>query len=789
MKKGRSDFRGSRGRSGSVWLICTCCFLFSCTATSFLGNDEAFYNGASVKLRPHEKVKNKKSIRTKLETLVEPDPNTKILGMRPGVWLYFVTGEPEKPKGLRSWIKRKLGEPPVLMKDVNPERVTNNLQGTLFNDGYFESQVNYSLHQKSKKGYVDYEVDLYPAFLVNKINYPEDSIFTPLVEEIKRESLLETGRQYRLEMMKAELGRIEMLLENFGYYYVDDRYFLFEADSTVGNRKVDLTLTVLPGIPDRVKRKYVLKSINVVNDFYLHNDSSAVPRKTTNVGEYQYSSTNGSFRPKIITNVINLRTGALYRQQDHNYTISHLMGLGTFKFVNIKYNESEDSVNALDAHIYLTPLRKKSIRLETQVVSKSNNFLGPGIGVTFTNRNFLGGAERFEINLSGSYEWQISNKQNTPINAVELLTEASLSVPRMLLPFKINTYSKKYLPQTKFKVGLDFQRRIGYFQMNSLNVGYGYLWRETTTKSHELFPVEVNYVKISRKTPAFQELLDNNPTLANSFQNQFIPAMRYSFTLNTQLKEQDAEVFERRIISESNFYFRGNVSFSGNLLHLIKNNTGSSGEEPPYDFLGQPYSQFILGDVDFRHYWQIDRRNRLVTRLAIGAGYAYGNSSTLPYIKQFASGGSSSIRAFPARSIGPGTYNVYEDPDYNEEYFIDQRGDIRLEGNAEFRYDIFKTIKGAVFLDAGNIWLWKDDGQRDGAVFMKETFLKELAVGTGLGIRLDFNFFILRFDLAFPLRKPYLPDGDRWVLDEIDFGSKTWRRDNLILNIAIGYPF
>jgi outer membrane protein assembly factor BamA len=208
-----------------------------------------------------------------------------------------------------------------------------------------------------------------------------------------------------------------------------------------------------------------------------------------------------------------------------------------------------------------------------------------------------------------------------------------------------------------------------------------------------------------------------------------------------------------------------------------------------------PYSQYVKGDIDFRYYWQFDLHNKLAARLIMGVGYAYGNSTTLPYIKQFSIGGSNSIRAFPARSVGPGTYNVRTDPNVTTQ-FIDQRGDIKLEGNIEYRFDIVKILKGALFLDAGNIWLMKADPineenggvDRSGGVFHKNTFLNELAVGSGMGLRFDFSFFVLRLDVAFPLRKPYLID-DPWVVDDIDFGSKTWRKDNLVFNIAIGYPF
>jgi outer membrane protein insertion porin family len=205
--------------------------------------------------------------------------------------------------------------------------------------------------------------------------------------------------------------------------------------------------------------------------------------------------------------------------------------------------------------------------------------------------------------------------------------------------------------------------------------------------------------------------------------------------------------------------------------------------------MGSPYSQFVRGEVDFRHYLQISEKSQFVSRINMGVGYAFGNSVTMPYIRQFAVGGSTSLRAFPARSIGPGTYNVRQSNSENRTLFIDQRGDVKLEGNAELRYPISNTIKTAIFMDAGNIWLIREDDQRPGGQFDKKKFVNELAVGTGAGLRLDFNFFVLRFDLAFPVRKPWLSEGNRWVFDQIDLGDRNWRRENLILNIAIGYPF
>jgi outer membrane protein assembly factor BamA len=468
------------------------------------------------------------------------------------------------------------------------------------------------------------------------------------------------------------------------------------------------------------------------------------------------------------------------------------MDLGAFKFVNIQFEEVHPDSSWLNTNIFLTPLKKKSIRAEFQAVSKSNNFVGPGIQVTFTNRNFLGGSELFQLKGNTSYEVQVSRRVGGALNSFELGLESSLTVPRFITPIRIDYSSKKYLPKTDFRVGGNVQNRVGFFRLNSLNVGAGYLWRESESKSHELFPVDINYVRTDNTSKGFDELLDRNTFLSNSFQNQFILGSRYSYTLNTQMRDDQVLEFEERKYKTHSFYFNGNVQVAGNTTSgLQKAFNRESGE-----IFGSPYSQFVRGDVDFRYYLQFNLRSKLASRIVIGSGYAYGNSTTMPYIKQFSIGGSNSIRAFQARSIGPGAFNIREQLKVPQEdgdaapVFIDQRGDIKLESNVEYRFDIIKSFKGAVFVDAGNIWLWKTDTTRmPGGAFDGKTFLKELAVGTGFGLRFDFSFFVLRFDLAFPIRKPYLPESDRWVFDRINLRSSDWRKENLILNIAIGYPF
>ncbi|MEJ7646320.1 MAG: BamA/TamA family outer membrane protein [Chryseolinea sp.] len=706
--------------------------------------------------------------------------------MRIGVWFYFIGGDNPKKKGLKAILRKKFGQPPVLMKDVAPERIAKVLSGQLNNEGYFRSTASHEIKTNKKESVVIYTVKLMPPYVLDSIHYPrpKDSVYSAILRTVEIESLLKQRQRYKLERLQAEQERIEEVLENYGFYYFDDRYLIFEADSTIGEQKISLDLKMEPGIPQRAKRIYTLNNINVFPNYSLTRDSLIHDSDTTVVNNFNYIDNVHNFRPKVITDVINLKKGETYSREAQDLTLSHLMGLGVFKFVNIKFAETNTDSSLLDANIYLTPLRRKSLRAEAQAISKSNNFVGPGISGSFTDRNFLRGAELFQLKLTTAYEFQLSRQNEGPLNSFEMGLESSLTIPKFVSPIRINYNSRKYLPKTIIKLGFNFQNRVNYYRLNSLNAGYGYIWRESEAKSHELYIADISYVRTDKKSEEFVSRVNANPVLAASFADQFIIGTKYSYTVNTQLREDPMDKYEKRKFRVHNFYFNGNVDIAGNLLSLVQKTTRPNAEQP-YQLFGSPYSQFVKGDVDFRHYWQFDEHNKLVSRIVVGAGYPYKNSKTLPYIKQFSIGGSNSIRAFQARSVGPGTYNVKEDT--LGTLFIDQRADLKLEGNVEYRFDIIKALKGAVFVDAGNIWLIREDSTRAGGQFHANTFLNQLAVGTGVGLRLDFSFFVLRLDTAFPIRKPY--EKDKWVIKDIDFGSRAWRRENLVFNIAIGYPF
>jgi outer membrane protein insertion porin family len=773
-------------KNASVF-IAALLFLSGCSARKFLKANETFYAGAKIKFDTQgRRIGRQRVLENEMEDYITPKPSAKIFGMRPGVWFFYAGGDGKK--GVKKLMKTKLGKPPVLLKDATPDHTAKLLEGYLYNEGYFKSKVAHSVETKRKESTVVYTIRLERPFVLRDITF--DSIRLPLSKLVWERSLLKPEQRYQLGRLEAEQKRIEKEMKDIGYYHFDHRYLLFDADSTVGNRSVDLDLKVESDMPQRATRVYRINQVTIFPEYTLSSDSSATRGDTLDIEGDRYVEKSHFFRPEIITRAINIRKGDLYQRETQDLTLTHLMGLGAFKFVNIKYKSAYRDSGLLNAEIYLTPFKKKSIRAEFQGVSKSNNFVGPGISVTFSNRNFLRGSELFQIKVTGAYEVQVTRQNQSPLNATEFGIESSLMVPRFLTPIHHDFSASRYLPKTQFRIGYNLQNRIGYFRLNSFNAGYGYNWRETAAKTHELFPVEITYVKTDKTSVTFEELLVKNPVLAQSFQNQFIIGTRYSYTINTQLREGQVDRYRKQTVQEHSFYFNGMVNVAGNLIRAMQLQFAKN-HEGAFEIAGSPYSQFIKGEIDFRHYWQLTKTTKLVSRIDIGAGYAYGNSAELPYIKQFASGGSNSLRAFPARSVGPGSYYIRADPAYAnaQVLFIDQRGDSKLEGNVEYRFDIYKSFKGAFFVDAGNIWLWHDDPARPGGKFDGDLFLGQLAVGTGFGLRYDFSFFVLRLDTAFPIRKPWLDPADRWVIKDIDFSSADWRASNLIFNIAIGYPF
>lgn len=751
-----------------LWVIVL--LSWACTGTKKLGSGEFLYTGAELRLQSEEKIPSKNQLTNELTQLFKPDPNGTLFGMRPKVWIYQHTQDSTPNKGLKSWINNKIGEAPVLLQEVNPRRVQRQLDSKLFNLGYFNARVDYNINRNNKTANITYSAELEEPYRIDTLVFPDSTkgIIQKEISRIREESLIEPNSLYNAETLIKERDRIDNYLKNQGFYYFAPEYLIYEVDTTIKERKVNLFLKVNETTPDEAITRFVTNPVTVNPNYALSVDSAEVNHDTLKIKDYRYILTDRNFNPEVIVNSVFLRPDSVYSQFAHQQTLNRLMGLGVFQFVNIRFQKQGD--DQLHTTVQLTPLKRKSIRLEAQAVAKSNNYVGPNLSASFRNRNFMGGAELFELKINSGYEVNFGQEQQG-LNSYEIGLESNLYVPRFIVPFfDLVNKSSYYVPKTRFRFEYRHLNRLQFFKSNSFNFSLGYIWNETKAKRHELYPLDINYFQLSDTSGTFSDRLNNSEYLQRSFEEQFILSTNYSYIYNTQYKEN----------ATNTFYFHGNIDVSGNLMQLLQSafRERAATSQEPFTIFGTQYSQYSKMTLDFRYYYNLDQKNKIASRILVGAGVPYGNSTTLPFVKQYFIGGTNSIRAFGARSVGPGTYHNGDDNS-----FFDQSGDIKLEGNLEYRFPIYSVFKGAVFLDAGNIWLMNQNEDKSGGKFRWDQFMDQLAVGTGAGLRIDASFFVLRFDFGLPLRELNEETNQfHWVFDDIDF-------KDIVLNIGIGYPF
>lgn len=778
-------------RSYAPALIVMALFLSGCSMTKRVPEGTALFVGYDVKVNGKNDSSNRQSqMETELSATVRPKPNFSILGFRPKLWIYntFYT---EKESGIKHWIQTKLGEPPVLLSKIDTNSISLIMNNRLHNRGYFNNIVSSETTIKNKKATIQWTANVGEPYRIRNVEYTlNDSLIVQKnIEQTKSESLLQKGNPYDLETMTAERIRIDEKLKNQGYYFFSPELLIFSVDTTVGNRQADIVLRLKDISPQKALQPYKIDDVFIMANYTL-GDSLSVSDTITYKG-YNYIPNENYVRARHLLRGVFIEHDSLYKRQDHLLTISRLSGLPAYKFVNVDYEPDTTQQNKLDAFIYLTPAFKKSLRLEGRYVSKSNNFTGPGLTASFQNRNAFKGSELLSVEFKGNIESQVGGRgtgtppegqtTNTNLSSYELGAQATLTVPRILSPFNLPNLRTEFVPKTRFGLGFNFLDRVQYYQMNSFNAAYAYNWRPKQTITHDITPINLQYVHLVDTSAAFNRVLQENTYLQRSFASQFIIGSIYQLTFSTQMFEQRTHQFFNNIT----------VDVSGNLVNGIHTLIGSEGptEEEPRTLLGQPYSQYAKLENDFRYYFRTGKESMIATRFVAGVGYSYGNSSTLPYVKQFSIGGPNSIRAFRARSIGPGIYNA-DEADFS---FFDQTGEIKMETNIEYRFPISGFFKGAVFVDAGNIWLVREtenaNGEidRPGGKFEAGSLLNALAVGTGFGLRIDVEFFVIRFDFGIPVRVPYLPRGDQFVLNK--FRPSFSGENSFVLNIAIGYPF
>lgn len=741
--------------------------LSACTGTKYATEEDPLFNEFDIVFTsPPED--DPAEARSELRAVVTPTPNTNFLGMRPTVALHNMVKEPRKAKGIRNLLKYRIGSPAVQFNKVPLEDINKALVNRMHNRGYFAATSTYRVVREGRTASVIWDVApgkphrLRTILIGDSMDTGSDSALAALHPRMD----LEPGVPYDLKHLTVERDAICDRLRDQGWYRLRSDDLLWVADTTVGNFQADVHLRIKSGISHAKRTRYF------IGDVFVHGDHDAVlpASDTTLVGSLAYVNYLGMYRPSTITRGVFIKPGQHYSIRRSNATQTYLSSYGVFSSVTINYTEDSLRRDILHADVTLVPQKRFSLFSELNAISKSNNFAGPGIKVGFRDRDLFRGAEQFTLDLNTRFETQVAGA-GRGTNAYEISTKAGLQIPRMLLlPFLRTTRSS--VPLTNLELGYGLFRRIGLYGLESANAGLGYSWREGRNKWHELHALDVSYNNLYYTSEEFDTFLDANLAVRRSFDEQFIIGLGYTYTRSTQ----------RHNNQRSWFVYTLGGDEAGLLTSGIYRGLEGPRPEEGYTLFGERYSQFVRFRPEIRWTKRLGARGSMFAfRTMAHAAFAYGNSTTVPYVKQFFAGGPNGLRGFRARSVGPGSYVGIQ----SQNLLIDQVGDLKLEANVEYRFTLSGMFKAAIFADAGNVWLLKDDPQRPGGQFESKDFINELALDAGFGLRIDPEIIVIRLDIAAPLHRPDLPAGDRWVFDDLE---TRWSR-NFIVNIAIGYPF
>lgn len=750
------------------------CLVNGCRVNKLIPNGKKLYTGAKIEVKADKSTSDhdKNALNYKLEETIYPQPNSKFLGLQPGLWSYFKMQKGDSGKVVK-YIYKKYGEKPVYLSDVNPEKTVDIILNRCDNSGFFNAEAEYEIKPHNNSASITYSIKTTEPYQLSNYLYLRDSLaIDPHISKALNNTLLETNSRFDLELFTAERERIDQELKDKGYYNFNPEYFIFTTDTNQYNtRKFDLYLEVKQEIPLTAQIPYRIRKVYVYPNYTQ--GTSGKPVDTLLFDGFHFVQDSLVFKPNLLRNYMTFKPGDLYSKKNQLQTTKHLSALEMYEFVSISYQAidslADEQMGYLDAHIRLSRRKTIAIRQEIKAVTKSTNFAGPGIDLSYKNRNLFKGGEVYKLSGNASYETQIASGNGQSLSSYQFQVLNTLTIPRLVAPFKIDLDKKYSVPKTQLQLNYTLQNRTQFYKLNSYMAALSYQWNSSNRVYQEFSPLSLNYTLVGGKTDAFNTVLAANPFLARSFENQFIPGIGYTYQFSELGKKANKHTF----------YLTFAADLAGNLIGAAQGLLTGGNE-----IFGFPYAQFAKADVDLRYYLNTTRTTKWVNRLFVGVGLPYGNSSSLPYVKQYFAGGPGSIRAFQVRSLGPG---AYVPPSSTTTNFFDQAGDIRLEANTEYRFPLVGYLKGAVFLDAGNIWLANENDAIPNSRFTKN-WHQQIAIGSGFGLRLDIDFLVIRFDAGVPLRYPYeYANNSHWQSDL--FSSWAWTTDNVVLNFAIGYPF
>ena len=800
----RLPVRLRKGTARLLFLACLMPWLWACNSMKKVPEDQSLLVKNKVKVSRGGTIS-----KSDISNTLTQEPNSKALGFRLKLTLYNWSKD-EKDNWWNNKL-REMGEKPVIFDSSSIAASQKRILSMANSKGYFQPDLSSEVKRKGKdkrKVVVTYRLDLDEPYHIRDIRLDvEDDSLQAGLARWEQETTLLPGMQYEVSRLDAERERISKQLQNQGYWAFNKDFLSYSVDSNLNSKQMDVILHVrkmssnqldsLTGEPILLNHKrYYINKVFITPqsrtqlqgksqgfDTVAFEERYRRERRKGLPGPVYYFLNQGKniIKYKPVVQKIFLREGDLYALDNVTKTYDNLGDFRAFQYTNISLSETPYDTtlpyqqnNLLDCHIRMVQGSRFSFSVEGQLTTSSGI---QGIAATFgfQNKNTFGGGEILNIQLGGAYEFQftVDNERNRSfLNTFEASLDVSLEFPRFLLPGRLDRSSKDTRPSTIIALGYSYQHKRDYSR-SIFNANFSYHWKNSRW-SHTLSPVEISTIQMLRTSESFQGILDEyqatqNYRLYYQYTDHFILTPRYQFTYTDQ----------RQGTTKDFNHLRFEIETAGNLLYGIA--VGIHGERAQmagYELFGLPFSQYVRAEMDYSHHFVFGQKTDLVVRAGLGVGYSYGNSQSLPYEKGFFIGGNSTIRAWPLYQLGPGGYRHPDDsPDF------ERLGDVYMVFNLEQRFPIIGGLMGAVFLDAGNIWLMRPNEAYPNGEFRFNKFYKDFAFGTGFGLRYDFKFFVIRMDIGIPLRDPALQEtGDTWVIK-----SLGW--NDLLFNFGIGYPF
>lgn len=804
----------------------------SCNAVKYVPKNEHLLTKNTIV------VNNKKTIDNEISDYIIQRPNQLVLGIpfplhfynignknfetdfdkwkenNPG-WYKFTKGvfSEKQARGIRNfkynmhqwWLKN--GEEPVILSPIKTKQTTENLKQHYFHEGFFNAKVTAkNTFLKNKKATVQYIVKTGKPYILDSIKSSiESTVLDSIYKTHLNETLIKKGEQFRFSTFIAEQNRISTLFRNSGIYRFNKNAILIDVDST--NYKANINLIINDSIADVPFKIQKIKSINIYTDYSFNNKDKPIKDSINFNGYHFLAQTKLNYNPKILLNSVFIEPNDIYKDESRELTRKHLRNLNNFKSVNIKYTELPNSDDLL-ASIYLTPLKKYSLGFNTELNHSNIRQLGVSGKLSFLNRNIFKGAEILKFSIQGSFlDSKDAATNNKLLNAWEIGSDISLTLPRFLLPFKTDKLiPKKMSPKTTFSLGTSLQKNIGLDKQKFTGI-IDYTWNSSKTINQSLQLLNAQFIKnlnISSYFNIYKSEFSQIQNIASTYFNEtvttdnvidfinnyidasfeasnpdefkiaqnikkryniitedvLVPAIAYTFTFNNSQNYKDTDFS----------FFRARVVSSGNLSTLLSSTRDNNNVKT---ILKTPIAQFIRTDFEYKKFWNLQQENVLAFRTFLGIAYPFGNSSTIPFSRSYFIGGPNDLRAWKIYDLGPGSSRT------GLEYNV---GSLKFISSLEYRFKIINSVKGALFVDSGNIWdITNSPVTLESAKFKGFNSIKDIAIGSGFGIRYDLSFILLRLDLGFKTYEPYLEKGNKWFTN--------YNFNHTVYNFGISYPF